>query len=126
MTKLTIANNYFSAFTGKVNLGSYNFFMNKELQDNSPHESRRGFLKKTTAIAALAVASPALVKAGENDEHIASYFEKVSLQLEVNGHLHNLSVEPRVTLLDLLREQLALTGTKKGCECRRSRRSYDI
>jgi len=30
--------------------------------------------------------------------------------------LHKLSVEPRVTLLDLLREQLHLTGSKKGCD----------
>jgi xanthine dehydrogenase YagT iron-sulfur-binding subunit len=34
----------------------------------------------------------------------------------VNGTMHQLSVEPRVTLLDLLREQLHLTGTKKGCD----------
>ena len=80
------------------------------------HESRRNFLKKSTALAALAVASPALVKAGENDERIAGMFEKINLQIEVNGTAHQLSVEPRVTLLDLLREQLHLTGTKKGCD----------
>jgi xanthine dehydrogenase YagT iron-sulfur-binding subunit len=38
------------------------------------------------------------------------------LKIEVNGIEHQLSVEPRVTLLDLLREQLHLTGTKKGCD----------
>ena len=84
--------------------------------DASLHESRRNFLKTSTALAALAVASPALVKAGENDEKIAALFEKASLQLEVNGVVHTLSVEPRVTLLDLLREQLHLSGTKKGCD----------
>lgn len=82
----------------------------------SPDESRRDFLKKSTALAALAVASPAIVKAGKHDEKIAAYFEKMPLQIEVNGVMHQLSVEPRVTLLDLLREQLALTGTKKGCD----------
>ncbi len=80
------------------------------------NEGRRDFLKKTTALAALAIASPALVKAGENDERIAALFEKIPLNLEVNGVLQNLSIEPRVTLLDLLREQLHLTGTKKGCD----------
>jgi xanthine dehydrogenase YagT iron-sulfur-binding subunit len=79
-------------------------------------DSRRNFLKKSTAILAIIVASPAIVKAGENDEKIAAYFEKNSLQIEVNGLAHSLSVEPRVTLLDLLREQLHLTGTKKGCD----------
>jgi len=34
----------------------------------------------------------------------------------VNGESHALSLEPRVTLLDALRERLALTGTKKGCD----------
>ena len=79
-------------------------------------EGRRDFLKKSTALAALAIASPALVKAGENDERIAALFEKIPLNIEVNGVMRNLSVEPRVTLLDLLREQLNLTGTKKGCD----------
>jgi xanthine dehydrogenase YagT iron-sulfur-binding subunit len=36
--------------------------------------------------------------------------------LQVNGHARHLSIEPRVTLLDALREHLALTGTKKGCD----------
>jgi xanthine dehydrogenase YagT iron-sulfur-binding subunit len=79
-------------------------------------ESRRDFLKRSTAIAALSLAPPVLVKAGGHDEKIASLFEKMPLKLEVNGVAHNLSVEPRVTLLDLLREQLQLTGTKKGCD----------
>jgi xanthine dehydrogenase YagT iron-sulfur-binding subunit len=84
--------------------------------DQDFHTSRRNFLKTSTALAALAVASPAIVKAGENDEKIAALFEKIPLNVEVNGKLHTLSVEPRVTLLDLLREQLHLTGTKKGCD----------
>ncbi|RZI99209.1 MAG: aldehyde dehydrogenase iron-sulfur subunit [Rubrivivax sp.] len=36
--------------------------------------------------------------------------------LEVNGKAHSLDVDTRTTLLDLLREQLHLTGTKKGCD----------
>ncbi|MEI9944935.1 MAG: 2Fe-2S iron-sulfur cluster-binding protein [Chitinophagaceae bacterium] len=90
--------------------------MSEDQNNECRHEGRRDFLKKSTALAALAVASPAIVRAGQNDEKIAAYFEKIPLQIEVNGTLHTLSVEPRVTLLDLLREQLALTGTKKGCD----------
>jgi xanthine dehydrogenase YagT iron-sulfur-binding subunit len=90
--------------------------LNYDENSNCLNENRRSFLKKSTALAALAVASPAIVKAGENDEKIAAYFEKIPLQIEVNGVEHNLSVEPRVTLLDFLREQLLLTGTKKGCD----------
>jgi xanthine dehydrogenase YagT iron-sulfur-binding subunit len=36
--------------------------------------------------------------------------------LTINGELHNVECEPRVTLLDLLRDRLHLTGTKKGCD----------
>ncbi|TMR91706.1 2Fe-2S iron-sulfur cluster-binding protein [Nonomuraea basaltis] len=36
--------------------------------------------------------------------------------LRVNGTTHELDLEPRVSLLDALREHLGLTGTKKGCD----------
>src|SRR5207245_503845 len=39
-----------------------------------------------------------------------------SIALRVNGHLHELTLDPRTTLLDALREHLALTGSKKGCD----------
>lgn len=39
-----------------------------------------------------------------------------SISLELNGEQRNLDVHPWTTLLDLLREQLGLTGTKKGCD----------
>jgi xanthine dehydrogenase YagT iron-sulfur-binding subunit len=38
------------------------------------------------------------------------------VQLQINGHLHSLTLDPRTTLLDALREHLALTGSKKGCD----------
>ncbi|ESX13854.1 MULTISPECIES: (2Fe-2S)-binding protein [unclassified Mesorhizobium] len=39
-----------------------------------------------------------------------------TIHLTINGHDHELQVEPRVTLLDALRDRLNLTGTKKGCD----------
>ncbi|MES0134339.1 (2Fe-2S)-binding protein [Mesorhizobium sp. M0016] len=39
-----------------------------------------------------------------------------TIHLTINGHDHELQVEPRVTLLDALRDRLDLTGTKKGCD----------
>ncbi len=41
---------------------------------------------------------------------------EITIHLDINGKTHSLSVEPRVTLLDALRDHLALTGTKKGCD----------
>jgi xanthine dehydrogenase YagT iron-sulfur-binding subunit len=88
------------------------------LPEELPKESRRNFLKKSSLLTALALTPAAIIKASDKnlDEKMAQYFEQQSLQLEVNGISHELSVEPRVTLLDLLREQLHLTGTKKGCD----------
>jgi len=40
----------------------------------------------------------------------------IPIHLDINGHPHDLEVEPRVTLLDALRDRLDLTGTKKGCD----------
>lgn len=92
--------------------------------DNSSDEgsifsgSRRDFLKQSSLLSAIALTPASLVKAAENkwDERVADAFEKVTVNLEVNGVAHTVKVEPRVTLLDLLREQLDLTGSKKGCD----------
>jgi xanthine dehydrogenase YagT iron-sulfur-binding subunit len=91
---------------------------NHKSESNHLNEGRRNFLKQSSLLTALAVAPPCLVKAAESewDEKAATYFEQVPLSIEVNGINHKLSIEPRVTLLDLLREQLALPGTKKGCD----------
>ncbi len=40
---------------------------------------------------------------------------RIAIDLTVNGERHRLEVSPQVTLLELLREQLRLTGTKEGC-----------
>jgi xanthine dehydrogenase YagT iron-sulfur-binding subunit len=55
-------------------------------------------------------APDAAAKAAKRD------LEKISVSLTVNGQRHVLTIEPRMTLLDALREELALTGTKKGCD----------
>jgi len=42
--------------------------------------------------------------------------QELDIVLDVNGTKHPLRIEPRVSLLDALRERLQLTGTKKGCD----------
>jgi xanthine dehydrogenase YagT iron-sulfur-binding subunit len=97
--------------------------MEKENENDKQHprprdESRRTFLKQSSLLTALAVTPPLLGKAAESqlDERAAAFFEQLPLSVEVNGSSHKVAVEPRVTLLDLLREQLGLPGTKKGCD----------
>ncbi|MFQ5827363.1 MAG: (2Fe-2S)-binding protein [Dehalococcoidia bacterium] len=41
---------------------------------------------------------------------------KHSIKLKVNGDIYEVDVEPRRTLLEVLRESLGLTGTKRGCD----------
>src|SRR3984893_17896280 len=40
----------------------------------------------------------------------------VTVELQINGYRHSLTLDPRTTLLDALREHLVLTGSKKGCD----------
>jgi len=80
--------------------------------------SRRDFLKKSSVITAIALTPAAAVKASDLklDERLSDALEQMPLNIEINGQQHSLKVEPRTTLLDLLRERLKLTGTKKGCD----------
>ena len=80
--------------------------------------SRRDFLKKSSVITAIALTPAAAVKASDLrlDEKLSDALEQMPLSLQVNGNPYSLKVEPRTTLLDLLREKLKLTGTKKGCD----------
>jgi xanthine dehydrogenase YagT iron-sulfur-binding subunit len=80
--------------------------------------SRRDFLKTSSLLSAMALTPSAVIEAAEHqwDEKFADAAEKIPVTLEVNGVSYSVKVEPRVTLLDLLREQLNLTGSKKGCD----------
>jgi len=74
--------------------------------------SRRDLMTTTVAIAGLSV-TPAL---SQEEGSGALLFEgRPDIAFRVNGVDHRLSLDARVTLLDLLRERLHLTGTKKGC-----------
>ena len=94
--------------------------MRDDPQSGRSHLTRRVFLRTTGGTAAAVVmagystpgqsAAPA---ASTDGPHIVG---AVPLTLRVNGQDHHLRVDPRTTLLDYLRETLALTGTKKGCD----------
>jgi len=49
-------------------------------------------------------------------EHKDSEESEYRVALTVNGQLYHLTLDPRTSLLDLLREHIRLTGTKKGCD----------
>ena len=83
--------------------------------------SRRQFISRLAAISAgLTLAAP-LSRSATTTEGTTFAGESpegglVKINLKVNGHLQKLEVDPRVTLLDAIRDRLDLTGTKKGCD----------
>ncbi len=81
--------------------------------------SRRAFFKGlgTTAVAAAARQAQGVAAELEkaNAERVSGP-EAVPVTLQVNGQALKLQLEPRVTLLDALRNYSSLTGTKEGCD----------
>ena len=77
--------------------------------------SRRGFLGATSAGVALAGAAG---RSGGRRRRRGDSVEPgaVSVSMTLNGAAKDLAFDPRVSLLDLLRERQGLTGTKKGCD----------
>ncbi|TMA19155.1 MAG: 2Fe-2S iron-sulfur cluster binding domain-containing protein [Deltaproteobacteria bacterium] len=69
-----------------------------------------------TAVGAAVLPACAGVKSREMPPPKPTGDGLIDLALTVNGEKKTLHIEPRVTLLDALRENLGLTGTKKGCD----------
>jgi xanthine dehydrogenase YagT iron-sulfur-binding subunit len=94
-------------------------------QSCPPDPTRRKFLLTTgSSVAASLVTAyvPVLANstAGENDSAAAGATPAIEgaipITLRINGKDHQLRIDPRTTLLDCIRETVALTGTKKGCD----------
>ena len=79
-------------------------------------EARRGFLKKSASLVALYLTPSILVNAVAADSIIPTPIPQEKLHLIINGKVFDVEIDARTTLLNLLREQIGYTGTKKGCE----------
>jgi xanthine dehydrogenase YagT iron-sulfur-binding subunit len=83
-------------------------------------ETRRRFLKQVAGtgaaltlgphLASLSASEAATAVVGNDQKHM------VDVHLKINGRDYPLKLDPRTSLLDLLRENLQLTGSKKGCD----------
>ena len=85
--------------------------------------SRRRFISQLAALSAgLSVVTPVSRGVGETiqptpgPDKTPEEGALIDITLQINGTTRKLRVDPRVTLLDALRERLDLTGTKKGCD----------
>ena len=82
--------------------------------------SRRSFLSHLGAASLAATTSPVLAVAAAPsamvEPEVLPQAGTVPLTLKVNGQSHTLNLDPRTSLLDCLRENLDLPGTKKGCD----------
>jgi xanthine dehydrogenase YagT iron-sulfur-binding subunit len=80
--------------------------------------TRRRFLKQVAGTSAAISLGPSLMGIGSVEAAETSVIPSVaaSVQLKINGQTHKLTIDPRTTLLDALREHLQLTGSKKGCD----------
>jgi xanthine dehydrogenase YagT iron-sulfur-binding subunit len=94
----------------------------QQLSQSENGSSRREFLGRLAAISAgLTVVTP-LARAKQAAEKSASKEPSktesglMEVSLKVNGKNETLRIDPRVTLLDALRDRIQLTGTKKGCD----------
>jgi xanthine dehydrogenase YagT iron-sulfur-binding subunit len=84
-------------------------------------KTRRKFIKQVAGTSAAIAIGPNLLSAASLDQAEAARAagpatESVKVKLKINGKDYALDVDPRVTLLDALRERLHLTGSKKGCD----------
>jgi len=81
--------------------------------------TRRGLFRSTfaaaTSVALNGVQAAPAPTSAESRSHVPRVNNLVHISVTINGVAHRIEVRSDVTLLDLLREQLQLTGAKKGC-----------
>jgi xanthine dehydrogenase YagT iron-sulfur-binding subunit len=79
--------------------------------------SRRAFLSGLGAAGLVVGANPLSMAAAQTNASAATAAPEALAAVQINGKSYDLAgLEPRVTLLDFLRERIYLTGTKKGCD----------
>lgn len=77
------------------------------------HPTRRDVIAAGAVVPIVMALPPG---AAAQSPSVAAASGRVAVSLTINGTQHVLAIDPRTTLLDLLREHLDLTGTKKGCD----------
>jgi xanthine dehydrogenase YagT iron-sulfur-binding subunit len=92
-----------------------------ELSSFDHSETRRKFIKQVAGTSVAIAIGPNLLKSAPLDQidstsSAGAAGESINVHLKINGKAYALDIDPRVSLLDALRERLHLTGSKKGCD----------
>ena len=88
-----------------------------ETPDRMDFVSRRGLMKGGVAGAAILPASARAQTASSSEDADGTVpLQRMNVTLDVNGQARQLTIDTRSTLLDVLRHDLDLTGSKKGCD----------
>jgi xanthine dehydrogenase YagT iron-sulfur-binding subunit len=95
----------------------------EQKKESAGRVSRRSFLSGLGAAGVAVGAAPliggaaaAVAEMPKEQEETAAMAGAVAVTLKVNGKDHAMKLDPRTTLLDCLRENLDMPGTKKGCD----------
>lgn len=94
---------------------------NNQDQDKPVSSGRRNFITQITS-AGIAITMGPLLPVVEKIPKVpdavspAVTANMMSVKLDINGKKYTIDIDPRVTLLDAVREKLSLFGTKKGCD----------
>ena len=94
----------------------------KSVKERGDRDALGGRFSRRSFLGGLGVGGAAILETTETEaapapaDAGAGGSQAISLVLKVNGQTHRMRLEPRVTLLDALRENLQLFGTKKGCD----------
>jgi xanthine dehydrogenase YagT iron-sulfur-binding subunit len=84
-------------------------------------ETRRKFIKQVAGTSVAIAIGPNLLGSAPLDHAdstspAGALADSINVHLKINGKAYALDIDPRVSLLDALRERLQLTGSKKGCD----------
>jgi xanthine dehydrogenase YagT iron-sulfur-binding subunit len=93
----------------------------EELSVLGQSETRRQFIKQVAGTSVAIAIGPNVLGStavDRSDSAVATAVtsDSITVNLNINGKEYALDIDPRVTLLDTLRERLHLTGSKKGCD----------
>jgi len=87
-----------------------------DASESDTFEVTRRTVIETGTTALLLTTLPRAALAAPPPEDTGPAPPPATVELQINGRSHSLTLDPRTTLLDALRDHLALTGSKKGCD----------